>query len=94
MEGIAYKGHTKEYLIIFAILTVLTVGELFIPGLKDVPHLTKALLLTVLATGKAFFVAYFFMHLKEEKAWLKFIAIIPFSAALFAFVLVLEGIYR
>jgi caa(3)-type oxidase subunit IV len=89
-----YKGHAKEYIIVFVILTVLTVVELYIPGLKNISHLTKGLLLTGMASGKAFFVAYFFMHLKEEKPWLKFIAAIPFSAALFAFVLVLEGIYR
>ncbi len=94
MSGEVYKGHTKEYLIIFAILSVLTVVELYIPGMKNVSHLTKGALLTVLACGKAFFVAYFFMHLKEEKPWLKVIAAVPLSAALFAFVLVLEGIYR
>lgn len=94
MSGEIYKGHAKEYIIVFAILTVLTVVELFIPGLKAINHMTKGVLLTVLAAGKAFFVAYFFMHLKEEKPWLKFIAAIPLSAAVFACVLVLEGIYR
>lgn len=94
MSGEVYKGHTKEYIIVFVILTVLTVVELYIPDLKNVSKLMKGTLLTVLAAGKAFFVAYFFMHLKEEKPWLKFIAAIPLSAAIFAFVLVLEGIYR
>lgn len=94
MSGEAYKGHTKEYVIVFAILTFLTVVELYIPGLKNVTHMTKGVLLTILAAGKAFFVAYFFMHLKEEKPWLKFIAAIPLSAAVYAYVLVLEGIYR
>lgn len=94
MSGEVYKGHTKEYIIIFVILTVLTVVELYIPDLKNISKLMKGTLLTVLAGGKAFFVAYFFMHLKEEKPWLKFIAAIPLTAAIFAFVLVLEGYYR
>ncbi len=94
MSGEVYKGHTKEYLIVFGILTVLTVVELFIPGMKNVSHMMKGTLLTLLAILKAFFVGYFFMHLKEEKAWLKFIALIPLSAVIFAFALVLEGMYR
>lgn len=94
MSGETYKGHAKEYIIVFIILTILTVVELFIPGLANVSHMTKGILLTILAVGKAFFVAYFFMHLKEEKPWLKFIAAVPLSAAVYAYVLVLEGIYR
>ncbi|RLA60081.1 MAG: hypothetical protein DRQ88_03135 [Epsilonproteobacteria bacterium] len=94
MSATAYKGHTKEYILVFILLTVLTVVEMFIPSLENVSRLVKGILLTVLAGSKAFFVAYFFMHLKEEKPWLKFIAVIPLSAALFAFALVLEGMYR
>jgi len=94
VSGEVYKGHKKEYIMVFVILTVLTVVELFIPSMENLTKVVKGILLTVLACGKAFFVAYFFMHLKEEKAWLKFIALIPLSAAIFAFVLVLEGIYR
>jgi caa(3)-type oxidase subunit IV len=94
MSGEVYKGHTKEYLIIFGILTALTVVELYIPGLTNVPHMTKGVLLTFFAALKAFFVGYFFMHLKEEKPWLKFIALIPLAAVIYAFALVLEGMYR
>ena len=94
MSGEVYKGHTKEYLIIFGILTALTVVELFIPGLANVPHMTKGVLLTIFAAVKAFFVGYFFMHLKEEKTWLKFIALIPLAAVVYACALVLEGMYR
>jgi cytochrome c oxidase subunit 4 len=34
------------------------------------------------------------MHLKEETAWLKYIAAVPISAAFYAAALVLEGMYR
>ncbi len=89
----AHKSHTKEYVIIFFILTFLTVVELLIPGL-DTPYAYKAAGLIGLAVGKACIVAYFYMHLKEETAWLKFIAAIPVTAVLYAVGLILESAYR
>jgi cytochrome c oxidase subunit 4 len=88
-----HKSHTTEYLIVFAALILLTGLELAIPGLKTEYHL-KVISLIGLALGKAFVVAYFYMHLKEEKAWLKFIAALPISAGIFAAVIILESIYR
>lgn len=92
-EG-THKSHMKEYLFIFGLLALLTVLELFIPGLENTSKMAKGVGLTVLAIGKAFLVAYFFMHLKEEKGWLKFIAAIPISAALYAIVVILESLAR
>ena len=88
-----HKSHTKEYVIIFFILTFLTVVELVIPGLNT-PYAYKAAGLIGLAAGKACIVAYFYMHLKEETAWLKFIAAIPITAVLYAVGLILESAYR
>jgi cytochrome c oxidase subunit 4 len=34
------------------------------------------------------------MHLKEETRWMKLIAAIPLSAALYAAALILEAMYR
>lgn len=90
---VVYKSHTKEYIIVFIVLTVLTVLELFIPGL-DTPHAYKAAGLTFLAVAKALVVAYFYMHLKEETRWMKVIAAVPILAALFAIGLILEVMYR
>ncbi|MBK23624.1 MAG: hypothetical protein CME70_06425 [Halobacteriovorax sp.] len=90
----AHKSHTKEYMFIFGLLTLLTVLELFIPGMDNLSKFAKGSGLTALAIGKAFLVAYFFMHLKEEKAWMKFVAAIPISAALYAIVVVLESMAR
>lgn len=92
-EG-THKSHTKEYLFIFGLLALLTVLELFIPGMENTSKLIKGSALTVLAIGKAFLVAYFFMHLKEEKSWMKFVAAIPISAAIYAVVVVLESLAR
>ena len=58
-----HKSHTTEYIIVFVALTLLTGLELAIPGLKTAYHL-KAIGLVGLAFGKAFIVAYFYMHLK------------------------------
>tara|TARA_X000000950_G_C13800180_1_gene613189 strand:- start:933 stop:1214 length:282 start_codon:yes stop_codon:yes gene_type:complete len=87
------KSHTKEYLIIFAVLALLTVLELFVPEM-DVAYYKKAISLTLLALAKAFCVAYYYMHLNEESKWLKFIAAIPISAFIYFLVLVLEASYR
>lgn len=88
-----FKSHTIEYVIVFIVLSVLTGLELAIPGL-DTEYRLKAIGLVSLALGKAFVVAYFYMHLKEEKSWLKFIAAVPISAGIFATVVILESIYR
>ena len=90
----AHKSHTKEYMVIFGLLALLTVLELIVPEMKNLTKFVKGTALTVLAIGKAFLVAYFFMHLKEEKAWMKFIAAIPISAAIYALVVILESMAR
>ena len=90
---IKHASHKREYIIIFCALTALTVLELFVPEM-DAPKSTKGLILTALAVAKAGMVAWSFMHLKEERGWLKFIAAIPISAFLFAVVLLLEVLYR
>jgi len=88
-----HKSHTLEYMIVFVVLSVLTGLELAIPGLK-IEYYLKAVSLVSLALSKAFVVAYFYMHLKEEKSWLRFIAALPISAGIFAAVLIIESIYR
>jgi cytochrome c oxidase subunit 4 len=88
-----FKSHTTEYVVVFVALSLLTALELAIPGLKIAYHL-KAIGLVSLALGKAFVVAYFYMHLKEEKGWLRFIAAMPILAGLFAVALILESVYR
>ncbi len=88
-----FKSHTAEYVIVFVVLSLLTGLELAIPGLKTEYHL-KAIGLVGLALAKAFVVAYFYMHLKEEKGWLKFIAALPILAGFYAIALILESVYR
>lgn len=84
-----YKGHFKLYMIIWVALTVLTVVELVIPELK-LAYVAHAGWLTGLALIKAFLVGWFYMHLNEELGWLRFIALIPLSAFIYAVVVMLE----
>lgn len=94
MSAQEHHSHKKLYIIIFFALALLTGLELIIPGLEGTSYVFKATSLTGLAFGKAFLVAYFFMHLNEEKSWLKFIAAIPLSAGIYATVVILESMYR
>ena len=89
----AHANHKKEYFIIFGLLAFFTIIELFIPDLK-ISQFAKGSALVAVAVIKAFLVGYFYMHLKDEKAWLKFIACIPLSAAIYAAVVILESMYR
>lgn len=89
----AHQSHKKQYLVIFAVLAILTAVELCVPAF--VHHgFGKASALTGLAFGKAFLVAYFFMHLNEETRWLKFIAAIPLSSILYATMVIIESLVR
>jgi len=88
-----HKSHFKEYMLVFLVLGVLTAMELAVPGMK-IAYYKKAISLTLLALAKAFCVGYYYMHLKDESKWLKFIAILPVSAFIYFIVVCLESIYR
>ena len=89
----SHKSHKVEYFKVFIILTVLTVVELIIPGMA-ISHFAKGSSLTLLALGKACIVAWSYMHLKEETKWMKFVAMVPLAAFIYAAVVILESIYR
>jgi caa(3)-type oxidase subunit IV len=93
MSETHHHSHKKLYIIIFFALTILTAVELVIPEL-DIAYVYKATSLVGLALGKAFLVAYFYMHLNEDTKWLKWIAAVPCSAFLYAAVLIAESMYR
>ena len=93
MSEVGHKSHKREYFLVFIALAVLTAVELVIPDMK-VSQFAKASSLTFLALGKACIVGYYYMHLKDETRWMKFVALIPLAAFVYAFVVVLESIYR
>jgi len=81
---------------VFATLGFLTLVEIYIPEIyaSEWNSTTKMLLLCILAVTKAWLVAVYFMHLKWEKPWLKWIALMPAYMAVAAILLVLETVYR
>lgn len=89
-----HKSHKKEYFIVFLILAVLTAIEIWVAEIPGIGKMAKGSALTFLAVGKAFVVAYYYMHLKEETKWMKFIAAVPIMAGVYATVLCLEAIYK
>lgn len=93
MSDISHKSHKAEYFKVFFVLTALTIIELIIPSVS-LSKLAKGSSLTFLALGKAAIVGWSYMHLKEETKWMRFVALIPISAFIYAAVVVLESIYR
>jgi cytochrome c oxidase subunit IV len=89
-----HKSHTKEYILVFIALAVLTVIEIWVAEIKELSKFGKGSALTLLAIGKAFIVAFYYMHLKEETKWTKFIAAVPIMAGVYATVLCLEAVYK
>ncbi len=91
----AHKSHVKEYLIIFAVLTVLTILEV---ALAQIPGISKKLLavaLVGLALTKAAIVALYYMHLKSETRVLKLTVALPLAApTIYAMVLMTEAAWR
>ncbi len=89
-------SHKATYITIFLVLTFLTVVEVFVPSVyaSEYDQHLKMLLLVGLAVSKAVLVGLFFMHLKWEKPWLKWIALMPVYMGLFTIILMLETLYR
>jgi caa(3)-type oxidase subunit IV len=91
----AHKPNVKEYMIIFAVLAVLTVLEV---GVAQVPGLSKTILgvtLVGLALVKAACVGLYYMHLKHETRILRLSVAIPMATpAFYALVLIVEAAWR
>ncbi|MFT7463332.1 MAG: cytochrome c oxidase subunit 4 [Pseudohongiellaceae bacterium] len=90
------ESHLGTYVTVFLTLAFLTVVEVFVPEVyaSEWNRHTKMLLLSGLAISKAIMVGMFFMHLKYEKKWLSWIAMMPAYMGVFAILLMLESVYR
>ncbi len=79
MEHTAVHDHSeqrKAYFKVFqylVILTVVEVGVVFLP----IPHHFISALVVIASCAKAALVGYYYMHLKQETSWLKFVALLP-----------------
>lgn len=100
----------KTYLKIFVILAILTAVEIAIPMIDHkyqglygayeaklffqfTPRWSSSALFA-LSIVKAGLVGLYFMHLKHETKWLKFIALLPAIAGFYAVVMCGEAFYR
>lgn len=90
-----HKPNIKEYMIIFAVLTALTILEV---ALAQIPGISKKLLaiaLVGLALTKAGIVGLYYMHLKSETRVLKLTVALPLAApTIYALVLMSEAAWR
>jgi caa(3)-type oxidase subunit IV len=91
-----HDSHTGTYITIFLVLAFLTIVEVYVPEVysSEWNRHTKMLLLVILAVSKAALVCMFFMHLKWEKPWLKWIALMPAYMGVATVILMLETVYR
>ena len=95
-HGSSHGSNKGLYITIFLILGFLTAIEVFVPDVYagSERQTSKMLLLVILAVAKAMLVGIYFMHLKWEKPWLKWIALMPVYMGLFTIFLMLETVYR
>lgn len=84
----------KFYLIIFLGLSLMTLGQVLLFEYAGFSFLMNATIQTIVALVKVVLVAYYFMHLKDESTWLKFIAAIPVFAVLYTVFIAVETIIR
>src|SRR6185503_6624770 len=94
----AHGGHptTSTFITIWLVLGFLTVVELAVPQVYDAEwnRHTKWVLLVLLAVSKATLVGLYFMHLKWERPWLKYIALLPAYMGVAAVLLMCEEAWR
>jgi cytochrome c oxidase subunit 4 len=80
------KG-VSPYVIVFVLLTVITIVELYVSamGISKGEQIT---LLMIMATAKALLVVMYYMHLRYESVVLRLIVVVPFALVLaFAYIL-------
>ncbi|MHC5212198.1 MAG: cytochrome C oxidase subunit IV family protein [Planctomycetota bacterium] len=87
---------TSTFVTIWLVLAFLTVVEVFVPAVYSAEwnRHTKMLLLVILAIGKASLVGAYFMHLKWEAAWIRWIALMPVYMGIAAVILMCEQAFR
>jgi caa(3)-type oxidase subunit IV len=90
-----HKPNIKEYMVIFAVLTALTVLEVVIAQVPGISKKLLAIALVGLAVTKAGIVGLYYMHLKSETRVLKLTVAVPLAApTIYAVVLMAEAAWR
>ena len=92
-----HKPDRRQYMKVFFALFALTVIEVLIPQYLEGSMSKTALVssLVCLALVKAGIVGMFYMHLNHETKWMRWTVVFPMAfPALYAFILIAEGVYR
>jgi cytochrome c oxidase subunit IV len=71
-------GHHPPYLLVFASLAILTLVEV---GVTYVPQIPQAPVLMALSIFKALLVILFYMHVRYDSKWFGLIFLVPFALA-------------
>ncbi|MEO5667300.1 MAG: cytochrome C oxidase subunit IV family protein [Bdellovibrionota bacterium] len=89
----SYQEKLKIYLRVAAVLAVITAIEV---SLTFVPHHDQpmktfiTMLIVAFSCSKAFFVAYYYMHLNHEHKWTKIVAASPIVILIYAAALIAD----
>jgi cytochrome c oxidase subunit 4 len=87
------KKQVILHVALFAALIVLTIVQIIIKS-QGIGMMENNVIQSIIALFKVFLVAYYFMHLKDEALWLKFIAILPIFAVLYTVFVAVESVVR
>lgn len=90
------SSHRKEYIVVFVVLAILTLLEIWVAEVidRDLQFQARLWALVGLAVAKAGAVGVYYMHLNSETNWLRFIALCPVIMGLYVYALAYEVIYR
>jgi len=89
----SYPEKIKLYLrvaVVLAVVTVIEVGLTFVPHSAQPMKTIITLLIVALSCSKAFFVAYYYMHLNHEHKWTRIVAASPILILLYAATLIAD----
>ena len=83
----SYQEKIKLYIrvaVILAVITVVEVALTFVPHSEQPMKTIITMLIVLLSCSKAFFVAYYYMHLNHEHKWTRWVAASPVIILLYA----------
>lgn len=94
MKNLSSTSHTKQYLVAFGWLVMLTVFEIVVASMHF-PRTVLAILLVASSLGKAMLIGLYFMHLKFESRVVWFLPAAPVVfAILFVFGIFPDIVYH
>ena len=94
MTNLPSVSHTKQYLIVFGWLVVLTIFEIGVASMHF-PRVVLAILLVGSSLGKAVLIGLYFMHLKFESRLMWVLPAVPVVfAILFVFGIFPDIVYH